>query len=104
MGLPQHLNAEQRARYVAMLTGSPAATPEQMAVPETSEPAVSIGQRRCRYVGKQIGETACRTCQGSSPLPTRLCTLHDVPCVTATRQPVDGTRWCRTCEDHQPAE
>lgn len=57
--------------------------------------------RRCRHVGELAGETTCKTCSGSVRVPTRLCELHGVPCVTAMRQPAGEVRWCRQCDDHE---
>jgi hypothetical protein len=101
--LPPHLSAAQQARYIGMLESSPgyvtplaeASTPDQL-------PPHPAGHRRCVHVGEPVGSTSCRTCSGQTEMPTRLCQLHNVECVTSLRQPVGELRWCLRCPDHEP--
>lgn len=100
---PKHFNAEQVNRYAAMLNASPVVARDGELEPESKpERLARPDHRRCKYVGEKVGETQCRACSGMIVIPTRLCELHGVLCVTAMRQPAGDVRWCLLCDDHDP--
>ena len=83
------------------MTFRPFLPADTRAVIDGAEPMTpSAPFRRCVHVGEPTAAVAdCLTCHGVR-LKTRLCQLHDVPCVTSDRKPADGVRWCHACEDH----